>query len=283
MSSQAPSAGLRWGDLRLRVISSLVLGPIALGAIWVGGWPFRILVLAAAAVLAWEWVHLRGLVVRRWPGFVIPAVLLLAVAAMMFGATRAATGILLMAGYITAALAAPPPGQVGAGRRWLAGGVPYIGIAAMALLALREAPGAGPGDLLFVVAVVWASDIGAYLAGRLVGGPKLAPRISPTKTVAGAIGGLAASLAAGMAVAQYFAPAPVASIALAASVLGIAAQAGDLFESWIKRACSVKDSSQLIPGHGGLLDRVDGLLAATPVALILAMISRPAPLWHLAA
>jgi phosphatidate cytidylyltransferase len=119
--------------------------------------------------------------------------------------------------------------------------------------------------MIFLLAVVWSSDIGAYLAGRLIGGPKLAPRISPGKTWSGAAGGVAAVLAVGVAAAALW-PVPAAPVVAAAAVLGVAAQAGDLLESAVKRHFGVKDSGRLIPGHGGLLDRLDGLMAAGLVA-----------------
>lgn len=145
-------------------------------------------------------------------------------------------------------------------------GVPYVGLGAAALLWLRAGPGSGPRAVLFVILVVWASDIGAYAVGRLIGGPLLAPGISPGKTWAGAIGGLSAAAAVG------FAGLHPAS-ALVAAGLGIAAQAGDLMESAMKRGFGVKDSGWLIPGHGGLLDRFDGLLTAAPAAAALALLA----------
>jgi phosphatidate cytidylyltransferase len=153
--------------------------------------------------------------------------------------------------------------------------VPYIGIGCIALIELREDARVGLMNVLFVVAIVWASDIGAYAAGRLIGGPRLAPAVSPSKTWAGAGGGLAFAALAALAVAGATGPfAPLAVLAVVL-LLGTASQAGDLLESWIKRRCRVKDSSRLIPGHGGLLDRVDGLLAAAPVAVLLALALGP--------
>jgi len=276
----APVAGPRWADLQKRVLSALVLGPLMLAAVWFGAWPFKIMIAAAAAVLAWEWVHLRGLMTRRWPGMVVPCVVLLASLAAALDQPLLALAA-LAAGFVLAIVAAPPPGQVGSGRRWLGAGVPYIGIGCIALIGLRGDGEAGLGNVLFLVAIVWASDIGAYIAGRLLGGPKLAPRVSPSKTWAGAAGGLGAAALAGALVAEAFAPAPLAGVVLVACALGVASQAGDLLESWIKRRCQVKDSSHLIPGHGGLLDRVDGLLAAAPVAALLALaLGAGVPVWQ---
>ncbi len=155
-------------------------------------------------------------------------------------------------------------------RRWAAllAGIPYVGLAAASLLWLRADPVVGARAVLFLLLVVWASDIGAYLAGRSIGGPLLAPAISPGKTWAGAAGGLLAAILVGLAVGGAR---PASAAVLAGAALGIAAQAGDLLESAVKRGFGVKDSGRLIPGHGGLFDRVDGVLAAAPVAALLAM------------
>jgi phosphatidate cytidylyltransferase len=156
-----------------------------------------------------------------------------------------------------------------------AAGVPYIVPATAALLALRDH---GPMPILFLLCVVWASDIGAYLAGRLVGGPKLAPSISPGKTRSGAVGGLLAAVAVGL-IAAWLDGGSYGSAAAVAAALGAVAQAGDLFESWIKRRVGVKDSSHLIPGHGGLFDRLDAVLFAAPAAALL-MAWRGVELWR---
>jgi len=137
-------------------------------------------------------------------------------------------------------------------------------------------------DVLFLLLIVWAGDIGAYLVGRWIGGPRLAPQISPGKTWSGAVGGLLVAVAAGL-LAAHFLAAPVApwQPALIAVVLGIVAQAGDLLESIVKRVLAVKDSGNLIPGHGGLFDRLDGVLAAAPVAALLALaLGRGVVLWQ---
>jgi phosphatidate cytidylyltransferase len=140
----------------------------------------------------------------------------------------------------------------------------------------------GRADVLFLLLIVWAGDIGAYLVGRWVGGPRLAPRISPGKTWSGAIGGLAAAVAVGLIAAHLlWQPTTVWPAAAIASVLGVVAQAGDLLESFVKRRLAVKDSGHLIPGHGGLFDRLDGVLAAAPAAALLALvIGRGVVLWQ---
>ena len=165
--------------------------------------------------------------------------------------------------------------------RWLAAGIPYMGLAIAAAIWLRFDPSAGRANLLFLVLVVWASDIGAYLAGRLIGGARLAPRISPGKTWSGAAGGLAAAVAVGCAAwGAVPVPAPWWRAALVGGGIGLAAQIGDLLESALKRRFGVKDSGRLIPGHGGLLDRLDGFLTAAPVAALLALLlGRGVVLW----
>jgi phosphatidate cytidylyltransferase len=168
------------------------------------------------------------------------------------------------------------------GRIGLPLGVPYLGLAGIALVWLRADPAAGRANLLFLLLLVWASDIGAYLAGRLLGGPRLAPSISPGKTWSGAAGGLAAAILVGLLFVLLLpGPASIPRTACLAAGLGLIAQAGDLLESRIKRHFGVKDSGHLIPGHGGLLDRLDAVLAAAPVAAILALVAGPGvALWQ---
>ncbi|CAG4920115.1 unnamed protein product [Acidocella sp. C78] len=151
-------------------------------------------------------------------------------------------------------------------RRFLLAGVVYAAVPGLALVWLRAGP-RGLAGVLFLLVVVWMTDIGAYAAGRLIGGPRLAPAISPGKTISGALGGLAVGVLAGLLVART--PAAI----LPAAVLSAVAQAGDLAESALKRRLGVKDSGRTIPGHGGLFDRLDGVLAAAPVAAALALLA----------
>ena len=152
------------------------------------------------------------------------------------------------------------------------GGTAWILLAGAALLWVRGDPSVGRVNLLFLLSLVWASDIGAYLVGRLIGGPKLAPRISPGKTWSGAVGGVVASVLVGLAAVAWLptqaGPGWIAAITVLFCVIG---QLGDLAESWAKRHFGVKDSGTLIPGHGGLLDRLDALLAVAPFAALLAL------------
>jgi phosphatidate cytidylyltransferase len=158
----------------------------------------------------------------------------------------------------------------------LLSGLVVILLAALCFAWLRADPQVGLYNVLFLVILVWCSDSGAYLTGRMVRGPKLAPRISPGKTVAGAAGGLAAAMLGGICVALTVPhPTSLWDAAFVAALLGVAAQAGDLLESYVKRRLGTKDSGRLIPGHGGLLDRLDALIAAALAAAVLALAQGP--------
>ena len=265
------SAG-RWDDLRKRVLSAALLAPVALFCVWLGAEAWTALMAAAAIGLGMEWSVLCGLLPWRMPGLSVPLALVLAGAASVLDHERVALILLAIGALAVWRIAA---------RRSLAAGVLYVGIPVTALVWLRGSDWVGRADVLFLVFVVWASDIGAYAFGRAFGGPKLAPAISPGKTWSGAAGGLLAAMLVGEAVAATLSPSAIGRAASIACALGIASQAGDLLESWVKRRFNVKDSGRLIPGHGGLLDRLDGLLAAAPVAAILAMLlGRESVLWN---
>ena len=269
----APAAKrFRWGDLRTRIVSAALLAPLALACLWLGAWWWAALLAVAAAGLAVEWVHLCGGRLASPEGVAIP------LAVLASGAATVVDGELLGVGVIAAGFLL----AWGLGRRAsLAAGVPYLGLAIVALAWLRDDSDAGRANVLFLLLVVWASDIGAYAAGRLMGGPKLAPRISPSKTWAGAAGGLLAAMAVGAAVAFNLNGGIVPHILPVAAGIGVAAQLGDLLESAVKRHYGVKDSGRLIPGHGGLLDRLDGVLTAAPTAALLAVAAgRGVELWR---
>ncbi|MCS6891645.1 MAG: phosphatidate cytidylyltransferase [Rhodovarius sp.] len=262
MGGAAPPG--RWRDLRLRLATTAVLLPAAVLCIWWGGWWFAGLLLLCLAGLGWEWARLCGAGPVSAPGLLLPA-------------AAVGAGALASLGFIGAALLLLPPAAALAWRSgralprgFLAAGVLYLGLAGVALAALRADPEAGQANVLFLFAVVWASDSAAYLTGRRVGGPRLWPAISPGKTWSGAAGGLLGAAAVG-AVAAVLSPGiGWMQAVLVAALLGVVSQAGDLLESGLKRRFGAKDSSALIPGHGGLLDRLDGVLAAAPVAAVLA-------------
>lgn len=157
----------------------------------------------------------------------------------------------------------------------------YMLLGACSLYWLRGDALVGLIDVLFLLAIVWSSDIGAYLAGRVLGGPKLAPAISPGKTWSGAVGGLVCAMLVGLIISRATMPGPLSHALLVGATLSVASQLGDLLESGLKRHYGVKDSSHLIPGHGGVFDRLDGVLAAAPVALLLSLILGPGvELWR---
>ncbi len=206
----------------------------------------------------------RDLGVRTASGIVLAAVGLgtMWLGGIVWAAVICLLGLLMAAEW--AGLCAGRP------RRLLLLGGLYIGPAIAALIWLRAQPN-GYRWVLLLAAIVWGGDVGAYLVGRLVGGPRLAPSISPGKTWSGAIGGTLIAVLAGMAVW----PERLALVAPIALLLSIVAQAGDLLESAIKRRFGVKDSGRLIPGHGGLLDRLDGVLTSAPVASIVLLMFGP--------
>lgn len=274
MAPAPDKRGARWGDLGKRAASALVLVPVAVSCIWWGGAAFGALVAVAGLGLAIEWVELCGRPVLSLQAAITAVATVAAIILAATGLPLYGLGALILGTVLIAVTGAP--------RFWLVAGIPYFGLGAVSLVWLRLDPVAGRSNLLFLLLLIWASDIGAYLVGRLVGGPKMAPRISPGKTWSGAAGGLLAAIAVAWTAAALLHP-PLSSgrlIVLAAG-LGMIAQAGDLFESWIKRRFGVKDSGWLIPGHGGLLDRLDALLAAAPVAAILALFAgRGVFLWQ---
>jgi len=279
----------RWRDLRKRVLSAALLGPAAVACIWLGAEAWTALMALAVALLAWEWVRLCGFSTRRPPGLAVPLAVLAAGGLAVGAAWIAALAVLAVGAALTLALGEQPRFRRTLPVVWLAFGLAYVGIAGVALIHLRGDASAGRVNVLFLFLVVWSSDIGAYLAGRWLGGPKLAPAVSPNKTWAGALGGLAAAMAVG-ALAAYvmdevgpavLSPLPWGRVLLVAAALGILAQVGDLFESWMKRRFHVKDTSSLIPGHGGLLDRLDGVLPAAPAAALLGVLLGPGEaLWR---
>ncbi|GLH75903.1 phosphatidate cytidylyltransferase [Bradyrhizobium sp. SSBR45G] len=251
-------------NLLMRVVAALVLVPLALGAAYAGGVLWTALVTLVAVGLYLEWLMVVGEVRTASVGTAGALAIAVAGICCAFGLVHVALVVLGVGLVVVAALAA--------GRRvWVATGFVYASAAELASVLVRLDASEGWYALVLVFLVVWASDIGGYVAGRSIGGPKLAPRVSPNKTWAGAIGGFAAGLvcAAGWSLAG--AGGLVAMLALAAT-LSVVSQLGDLAESAVKRRFGVKDSSHIIPGHGGLLDRLDGYVAAIVVAAILGLL-----------
>jgi phosphatidate cytidylyltransferase len=258
-----------WPDLAKRAISALVMAALALGADWLGGWPFAAFWTVAAVVvlIEWEWIVLR----RRLPiaigaGAVIAAALLSAA-----GASLVAAGVVIVGALCVYVLRRPEPG-----RHLGALGVVYAAAIAVPIILLREDPSLGPIAALYLFAIVWGTDVMAYFVGRSVGGPKLWPALSPKKTWSGFCGGVFFGAAAG-ALVLWSADLEVSFVTIGLSLLlAIVSQGGDLFESWLKRRYGAKDASHLIPGHGGLMDRLDGFVAAASVAFLIGLLRDPA-------
>ena len=255
----APAAAPGQGsNLLTRIAAALVLAPVAIVCAYVGGWLWIALVTTATIGLFVEWLMITGAAKElRVTVSGAGALLLTGISLAIAGIETAV--IILALGLVAVALLSP-------GRRgWTAAGFLYAALAQMASVLVRLDHVEGLSALILVLLVVWVTDIGGYFAGRGIGGPKLWPRVSPNKTWAGAIGGFAASLivAAGFAALGFGKAWPMLLIGAA---LSIASQLGDLFESAVKRHFGVKDSSHIIPGHGGLMDRLDGFVAAIVLA-----------------
>ena len=232
---------------------------IAIAIAYAGGWLWTLLVTLATIGLYVEWLMIVGASGVRTVSLGV-ALLAISGLCLVFGRIDAAFGTLSFGMLAVAGLSSGD-------KLWIAGGLLYAGAAQVASVLVRADPVSGLAALMLILLTVWATDIAAYFAGRRLGGPKLWPRVSPKKTWAGAIGGFAASLAvaAGFVVAGQGKTGP---LLMAGAGLSIVSQLGDLFESAVKRRFGVKDSSHLIPGHGGLLDRLDGLVAAVVAAAI---------------
>ena len=265
-------------DLKPRIVSALILVAIAALVTWLGGVVFAASMVALAAVLYFEWTRMTLLPTQAFSvlwgagGLFLAGVAIVAFdlgVALWLAAGSAASLVLVVKSGIapTASLTRT---------KWAIGGMAYALAATVSLIVIRAAETDGSDErglllLAFLFLVVWATDILAYFVGRSVGGPKLMPKVSPKKTISGALGGLAGAMLVGALLAPFLPEFGAATAVLLALVLSIVSQIGDLFESWIKRRYAVKDSSNLIPGHGGFMDRVDGLVfAAVPLALYIA-------------
>lgn len=259
-------------DLPTRFVAGVVMAAVAAVLVWIGGWPFRALVLAASAIMLVEWGDMhRKPRLWSWAGAILLAVLLLGVAEWLYPVGEidreisaasfdpaltgfaAAAGLAFLLGLLSRSFA-------------MAWGFVYVAVPAFGLLLLEWV---WVGLVFWVLVVTWSTDIFAYFAGKAIGGPKLAPRISPNKTWAGLLGGMIGAGVFGAIVALVFRMGDL--FLLVGAPMGLVAQIGDLYESWVKRRAGVKDSGTLLPGHGGVLDRLDGLLPVVLLTLFLLM------------
>ena len=253
-------------NLALRVVSAAVLAPLALLTAYLGGWPFALFWALAAIAVLWEWTTLvagpRHHLMLSACGSAI------AVAALVAWFGRPITAILLVGLGALAALIFAPRER----RLWITAGIGYAGCMLLAPVLLRADDIDGFLAMVLLFAVVWTTDILGYFAGRAFGGPKLLPAVSPKKTWSGAIAGALGAMIVGVLVAGLFGTFNRTTIAAIALLLSVLAQIGDLFESWVKRQFGAKDASGLIPGHGGVMDRLDGFWAAALVACVIGLL-----------
>ena len=260
----AAVAGQGARNLLTRVAAALVLAPIAIAVAYAGSWWWIAPGTLVAIGLFVEWLTVVGS--AREKSVIAAGVVALTVAGLCLGFARVELALVAL-GLGAAATALLSSRQ----RGWTSGGFLYAGAAQMASVVVRLDSATGFVALVFVMLIVWVTDIGGYFAGRGIGGAKLWPRVSPNKTWAGAIGGFGASLviALGFAALDLGQAWPLLMLA---AVLSVVAQLGDLFESAVKRRFGVKDSSHIIPGHGGLMDRLDGFVAAIVLASIFGLL-----------
>ncbi|MGC6399575.1 phosphatidate cytidylyltransferase [Sphingomonas sp. FW199] len=248
-------------DLSVRAGVGLALAVVGMAVIWLGGFAFWLALTVVGLLMLREWGGLTETPPRAvWVGQMAMMVPLAILSPWAAGPGFLGLGLILGAAVFAMAVDR---------RLWLSGGILYVGLPILALLILRDRPD-GILLTLWAMALVWACDIGAYFAGRFIGGPRLAPMVSPNKTWAGLGGGVLAAGLFALVLSRYGLP-PV--LAMATPMLAVLAQIGDLFESWLKRRAGVKDASNLLPGHGGLMDRLDGLVPVAPcAALLLALV-----------
>lgn len=255
-------------ELRLRIVSAIVMAAAILVATWYGGILFRIVAGLLAILIYYEWSKITRLsetnpTGNAWGWFAVAVI----AGNTIFG--EPSLDLPLLSGFtLTAALFPVLRGR----NWWLVGGIVYAGLSGISLAAIRGDELTGFVSILFIFAVVWSTDILAYFVGRAIGGPKLAPAISPGKTWSGAVGGALAALIGGGAVSLAYHGRISLLVLGLALILSIFSQIGDLFESFVKRRFQVKDSSHLIPGHGGFMDRVDGLVFACFTVFLIAFV-----------
>ena len=262
-SGLPPMAGR--SNLMLRIVSSLVLAPLAIAAAYFGGLAFFAFWTVAALAVLWEWDTLvcadeRNLVLTTGAVVLAGSGLLI-----MIDRPGVAMALIVLGCFGVAALASSVR------RVWCAAGLVYAAGHLVAPVLLRHDASFGFAAILFLFVIVWLTDITAYFVGRAVGGPKLMPRVSPNKTWSGAIGGTAAAVLGGVIVAHQFEVGGLVAAGAVAFVLSVISQAGDLLESAVKRQFNAKDASQLIPGHGGLMDRLDGFVTAAAAGALIGM------------
>lgn len=264
-SPTARKAG-KFADLRVRLVSALAVAAVALLCTWLGGVWIALLTAVAAAAMVLEWRSITAHAGRPAGADAVPYALAAVGGVLLVQFGPAWLAVLLLAGLSAASLA----WDAGRGLRraglWAAAGTIYIGAAGMAFVALRGFEPFGFLSIIWAALVVIAADVGGYFAGRTIGGPKLWPVVSPNKTWAGLFGGIVLAFLVGGLFSGATTGTYLLEVCTVSAVAALLAQAGDLGESALKRHFGVKDAGTLMPGHGGLLDRLDGHMAAVLVA-----------------
>lgn len=248
-----------------RVATGVVAAPLFLLLVYLGFPYFNLLVALIAAVMAWEFTRMDGEGGAKRRGLIAVASVGAVVAASLVNAPVAL--LIVLVTTIAVLIADQVAGRKGF--HVVQGAIPYVAVPAISLVIVATH---GWETMFWFLAVVWMTDIGAYAFGRMIGGPKLAPSISPNKTWSGAIGGLVTGTAAGLGFLMAFDVSPSVTLFAVSLAIGVLTEIGDLFESGLKRKYQVKDSGGIIPGHGGVMDRFDGLWAAAPLAAILCVV-----------
>jgi phosphatidate cytidylyltransferase len=255
----------RWADLGVRTASAVALIPLVLAAIWFGGFVFTGFAVALGILVAVEWVRIAFGADRK-------QLLLheLAAAALIMGSLQWALAAIGVLWVVSLSLLRKTGFSF-----WRSVGVPYVGLPILAMSALRDDAQLGIKAVVWCMVIVWSADVMAYFFGRIIGGPKLAPQISPKKTWAGLAGAIVGAVVASILFSRFaFVGAwPLAGLA---GMFAVLEQGGDIFESAFKRHYGVKDSGSIIPGHGGVLDRIDGLIVVLLAAVLVGFIHNPA-------
>ncbi len=270
MSDAQPSSP-KWGDLGVRTLTALALVPVVLADAWLGGVWFEVLAAFLGVLIAYEWALIaHGKSSSQFALHALAAIC----AAMLTPVLGVKLTLLVDAGIAALSVIL----VLLRGRKlnaWMPVGPLYASLPIIALVALRRDGTLGWEAILWLFLIVWAADVCAYFAGRMIGGPKLAPKFSPKKTWAGLGGAVVGAAAVTYAYGQYISLPSAWPLAFLAGALAIFEQAGDIFESAFKRFHNVKDSGTLLPGHGGVIDRVDGLIAVAVAAAIIGYLRNP--------
>lgn len=250
-----------WSDLIPRVLSAIVLAIVACTVTYLGGAAFALFFSLVSLLVYYEWVQMVGETPFGLVAMIGYGVIIASLAAFWFGAWQAAIIIALVgAGFLWVARCSY------SAARWSAWGILYAALFGLAIIGLRLDEQYGIAAIVILFALVWGTDVAAYFCGRLIGGPKLWPRVSPKKTWSGSVGGLLVGTGLALWAADLFGIGVSFKLTILLAILSVLSQLGDLGESHMKRMFNIKDSSNLIPGHGGVMDRVDGLLVAVVFA-----------------